>query len=241
MIESAVPLVLAGPIIRRVDKTQVCIWIATSKAVASKVEIFNIYGSKSKFAFSKELNEQANAELVPPLSPSNMKIIGSGKSTSLKLGDNLYVSLIVARPFSLNEKNEDNNTKMLSTFPTEEILAYDIELFLTNESKDKGLRLKDLGLLSGENTILYDNFDFRELNDHDKHQDKPFPPMFSLPTFYISAGKNSSELNILYGSCRKLHGEDGDSLTIGDKLIASSISDPKKRPSSVSNRRPNLC
>jgi hypothetical protein len=233
MIESAVPLLLAGPIIRRVDKTQVCIWIATSKAVASKVEIFNIYGSKSKFAFSKELNEQANTELVPPLSPSNMKIIGSGKSTSLKLGDNLYVSLIVARPFSLNEKNEDNNTKMLSTFPTEEILAYDIELFLTNESKDKGLRLKDLGLLSGENTILYDNSDFRELNDHDKHRDKPFPPMFSLPTFYISAGKNSSELNILYGSCRKLHGEDGDSLTIGDKLIASSVSDPKKRPSSL--------
>ena len=46
---------------------------------------------------------------------------------------------------------------MLCTFPTDEILAYDVELFLSNESKEQGLRLKDLGLLSGENTILYDS------------------------------------------------------------------------------------
>ncbi|HKU83845.1 MAG TPA: hypothetical protein VJP58_07365 [Candidatus Nitrosocosmicus sp.] len=233
MIESVVPLLLAGPIIRRVDKTQVCIWIATSKAVSTKVEIFSFYESKNNFVLSKEVSEQANKELVPRLSASNMHIIGSGKSTSLKLGDHLYVSLIVARPFPLNENNEDDKTNMLPTFPTEEILAYDVELYLTDESKEKGLRLKDLGLLSGENTILYDNSDSRELDDHDKHRDKPLPPLFSLPTFYISTGKNSSELNILYGSCRKLHGEDGDSLTIGDKLIASSVSDPKKRPSSL--------
>ena len=54
-----------------------------------------------------------------------------------------------------------------------------------------------------------------------------------MPTFYIPAGKNGSQLNILYGSCRKLHGDDGDSLIIGDKLLASSISDLKKRPSSL--------
>ena len=101
MIESAVPLLLAGPIIRRVDKTQVCIWIATSKAVNAKVEIFNFYRSKSNFFLSKAVNEHTDKELVPRFSQSNMHIIGSGKCTSLKLGDNLYVSLIIARPFSL--------------------------------------------------------------------------------------------------------------------------------------------
>ena len=57
--------------------------------------------------------------------------------------------------------------------------------------------------------------------------------MFSLPTFYIPVGKNGSQLNILYGSCRKLHGNDEDSLIIGDKLLASSISNLQKRPSSL--------
>ena len=232
MIESAVPLLLAGPIIRRVDKTQVCIWIATNKAVCTKVEIFNFYGSKSNFFLSKAVNEHTEKELIS-LSCANMHLIGSGKSTSLKLGDNLYVSLIIARPFSSNEYDTDNKTNLLCTFPTDEILAYDVELFLSSEIKEQGLRLKDLGLLSGENTILYDSPNSEIFNDHNENQDKPLLPLFPLPTFYIPAGKSSSQLNILYSSCRKLHGDDGDSLIIGDKLLANSISDLKERPSSL--------
>ena len=80
MIKSAVPLLLAGPIIRRVDKTQVCIWIATSKAVNTKVEIFNFYRSKSNLFLSKTVNEHTDKELVPLFSRANMHIIGSGKN-----------------------------------------------------------------------------------------------------------------------------------------------------------------
>lgn len=232
MIESAMPLLLAGPIIRRVDKTKVCIWIATNKAVCTKVEIFNFYGSKSNFFLSKAVNEHTEKELLS-LSCANMHLIGSGKSTSLKLGDNLYVSLIIARPFCSNEYGTDNKPNLLCTFPTDEILAYDVELFLSSEIKEQGLRLKDLGLLSGENTILYDSPNSEVLSDHNENQDKPLLPLFPLPTFYIPAGKSSSQLNILYGSCRKLQGDDGDSLIIGDKLLAKSISDPKGRPSSL--------
>ena len=103
MTESTIPLLLAGPIIRRVDKTQVCIWIATSKAVYTKVEIFKFKKSNSDFVSSKDVNENIDKELGPGFSQSDMHIIGSGNGTSLKLGDNLYVSLIIARPFPLNE------------------------------------------------------------------------------------------------------------------------------------------
>ena len=58
MTESTMPLLLAGPIIRRVDKTQVCIWIATSKPVYTKVEIFNSKGSNGGFVSSKDVNEK---------------------------------------------------------------------------------------------------------------------------------------------------------------------------------------
>ena len=162
-----------------------------------------------------------------------MQIIGSGHGASLKLGDNLYVSLIIARPFPLNEPHASNKPNLLSNFPTDEILAYDMELFLSKGSKEKGIRLKNLGLLSGENTILYDCSNSDELYDLNKHKGKPLPSLFSLPTFYIPIGKNGPQLNILYGSCRKLHGNDEDSLIIGDKILASSISDLRKRPSSL--------
>ena len=143
------------------------------------------------------------------------------------------MSLLIARPFPSNKPNESDKTNLISTFPTDEILAYDMELFLTNESKGKGLRLKNLGLLSGEDSIIYDNSNFDEQHDHNETEVKSLSSLFSLPTFYIPVGKNGSQLNILYGSCRKLHGDDEDSLLIGDKLLASTISDLQKRASSL--------
>ncbi len=154
MTESTLPLLLAGPMIRRVDKTQVCIWIATSKSVYSKVEIFRKGSINGLVTNKKEDDKDLGKEPKTGFSQLNMHIIGSGNDRSLKIGENLYVSLIIARPFSSSHIDEYNNPNLLSTFPTDEILAYDLELFLPNGSKEKGLRLKDLGLLSGENTIL---------------------------------------------------------------------------------------
>ena len=111
-----------------------------------------------------------------------------------------------------------------------------MELFLSKESEEKGLRLKNLGLLSGENTILYDGSNSDELYDLNEHKDKPSPYLFSLPTFYIPAGKNGSQLNILYGSCRKLHGNDEDSLIIGDKFLLLLFLICRKDQVTISNR-----
>ena len=160
-----------------------------------------------------------------------MHIIGKGNDSSLKLGENLYVSLIVARPLSFAQIKEYDRADLLSTFPTDEILAYDLELFLSDESKEKGLHLKDLGLLSGENSILYENPDFKETPDHNVYENKSINDLFALPTFYIPVGKSGSQLNVMYGSCRKLHGDDEDNLILGDILVGSSISDLTKRPS----------
>ncbi|WP_458743502.1 metallophosphoesterase family protein [Candidatus Nitrosocosmicus sp. T] len=231
MTESTLPLLLAGPMIRRVDKTQVCIWIATSKSVNSKVEIFRKGSINGHVINKKDDNKDLDKESKTRFSQLNMHIIGNGNDSSLKLGENLHVSLIIARPFSLTQIDENKKQNLLSTFPTDEILAYDLELFLSHGDKEKGLRLKDLGLLSGENTILYENSDFEELPGYNVHENKSLNDLFALPTFYIPVGKSGSQLNVIYGSCRKLHGDDEDNLILGDKLVGSSISDLKKRPS----------
>ena len=86
MTESTIPLLLAGPMIRRVDKTQVCIWIATSKSVNSKVEIFRKGSINDLVTNKKDDDKVLDKELKTRFSQLNMHIIGNGNDSSLKSG-----------------------------------------------------------------------------------------------------------------------------------------------------------
>lgn len=170
------PLILLGPILRRAEEKQVCIWLACSKPVAIKTEILR-FGD---------------------LRANQVKPIGFGIAKSLPLGQRLHVALVNARPFAKH-------------FPTDELLAYDIEV--TDSDSGKAMSLKDLGLLSGKNSIVY------------THQG------VSLPTFFLR--EKNIPLNFLHGSCRKLHGKGEDCLVAADEAIASSFADLKRRPSAL--------
>jgi hypothetical protein len=69
-------LVLAGPILRRVEPTKACIWLATSAPVRPRALIF-------------ERNEGDS---------SHQRSIGAGEAESVQLGPRLFVHLIVAAP-----------------------------------------------------------------------------------------------------------------------------------------------
>lgn len=231
-------ILLAGPIIRRVEKSKVCVWIATSKPVDASLKVFS-FNQVNENAIRNDGdtdNDTADQpKSVNESQPQQMHLIGYGINSPLKLGDNLYVNLIIARPsFSDGTKESSEQLNRLN-FPTGELLAYDIELLLSKENKEKVLCLKDLGLLSGEDTILYqgeptttitvpftDDGDVRKKSMH-----------ITLPTFFLPEEEKEQKLNVLYGSCRKLHGADGDSLTIGDQLVSSTLTDLKSRPSTL--------
>ena len=55
------------------------------------------------------------------------------------------------------------------------------------------------------------------------------PKTTFLPTFFLRGEK--SPLNVLHGSCRKLHGKGEDCLTIADELMTSAFDNLQKRPS----------
>lgn len=129
--------------------------------------------------------------------------IGSGVTKSLQLGECLHVALIVAH--SLSERDATSTT----LFPTDTLLAYDLEIRTTDDDNSTGKRLADLGLSSGKNSITYS-------------QHVPFP------TFFIKGDGGS--LNVLHGSCRKLHGKGEDCLAAADEVIASSFADLNARP-----------
>lgn len=173
------PLILLGPILRRSEEKQVCVWLACSKPVSIRITVLRF----------------------DDLTKGQAKPLGSGIAKSIQLGRHLHVALVVARPIAIND---------LDKFPTDELLAYDIEVA---DDSGKTTTLKDSGLLSGANSIVYSGNGA------------------SLPTFFL-AGKDIP-LNLLHGSCRKLHGKGEDCLFAADEVIASSFADLKRRPSAL--------
>ncbi len=230
-----IPLLLAGPIIRRIDKLKVCIWIATSKNVQARVKIFRIEGPLERKENEMALNKIKNSENNREPFQHNFKLIGEGVNNPLELGDNLFINLVMAKP--LNENKFDDvlqQNKSPLEFPLNELLAYDVELELKTETGTSEIvTLKDLDLLSGKDSILYQpyeqtvqNHTFKDDIKDNRQQKYPNLPMFFIPDA-------NTTLNILYGSCRKLHGDDVDSLIIGDKLMQNSFFDLGKRPSAL--------
>ena len=57
-----------------------------------------------------------------------------------------------------------------------------------------------------------------------------YPP-YSLPSFFIQS--KDLPLNLLFGSCRKIHGPDEDCLPRGDDQIAAYTEDVNKRPTAL--------
>jgi hypothetical protein len=201
------PTLLAGPMLRRAEPEQVCIWLASSKPVSIRAEIFRVDDLKK----TRDTHE----------SKTKVKAIGLGSAESLRLGECLYVGLVIARPIQVEEDVVDNDSHTSKVgFPTDDLLAYDIELSYNDNYVKKSETLKDLGLLSGNNSIIYEN-----QQSDDNNND------ILLPTFFLRG--QHTPLNILHGSCRKLHGKGEDCLVIADKLIADSVKDINKRPSAL--------
>ena len=182
------PVLLSGPILRRAEPGRVCIWLATSKPATIKAHIYRL----------------------SDLQNNDDNVIGTGTTKTLRLGQMLHVALVIALPVN---NNNSNGMEKTNRFPTNEILGYDIEIFLDNDSQV--MRLNDLGLLAGENSIAYSN----QIG-------------ISLPTFLLS-GNDNAPSTILHGSCRKLHADGEDCLAAADELIAASVEDVNNRPKAL--------
>jgi hypothetical protein len=135
---------------------------------------------------------------------SRLQTRGSGVAKTIPLGEHLHIVLVIAR------LTRQNDSSPITRFPSNTLRAYDIEIIESNERpEDEGKRLKDFGPLDGQEAIVYKGF--------------------TLPTLFL--GSDRSPLNLIHGSCRKLHGKGEDCLVAADGLIASSVDNLEKRPS----------
>jgi hypothetical protein len=202
---------LAGPILRRVDSSGVSIWLASRQPIDAQVEIFRFKDLKQS-----EANNPRGSRTPEP--------IGTGYAKSVRLGKNLNIDLVTAKPIADAPQSITNTKK--ETFPEDELLAYDVKINrqdanMKNNGSVSSQRLNDLGLLSGVHSIVYNN----EANNKKLHN------FTLLPTFFISS--KDEPLNLLHASCRKLHGKGADSLVAADKILSDHFDNLKKRPSAL--------
>lgn len=202
---------LAGPILRRVDSDGVSIWLATRQPITAQVEIFRFKDLKQA-----EANNTKGSRKPEP--------IGTGYAKSLQLGKNLYIVLVTAKPIS--SAPQSNSTIEKRSFPEGELLSYDVIITQQdanekNEGSNSSQRLNDLGLLSGVHSIVYND----EANEKIRHN------YTLLPTFFITS--KDEPINLLYASCRKLHGKGADSLVAADRILADHFDNLQKRPSAL--------
>ncbi|MGD9533009.1 MAG: hypothetical protein AB7V56_04470 [Candidatus Nitrosocosmicus sp.] len=235
------PLILAGPILRRIECNRVCVWIATSKKVNITIDILRQTkitnnGSNGNNNFIEmDIHEKGQ----DPNSLSNntqtgLIAIGAGKNTFLKLGNSLFINLLNAEPILGHETRLDSNSR--PSFPKDELLFYDLNFEFENEKSTEQYSLGDLGLLDGPNSIIYGS-QSQEINSNVGGFVASEPRVHyrnvNLPSFFIPSKTNNSKLNILYGSCRKLHGDDEDNLVIADRIVSENFFDLHKRPSAL--------
>jgi hypothetical protein len=245
------PMLLAGPILRRADPSQVCIWIACSMPFHMTAEIFQFRSLLQKRAYQQE--QKAEIKQADNNAKTSAPAIGYGTAKSLRLGENLHIALVIAhplRPEKVNMRDDisagnhtpDINTSTTITtdkisYPTDELLAYDIEVTFNDDSSRKSHSLKDFDLIYGKNSIVYSsNHQSHRYDDSNDNADgdinnKDDTKASSLPTFFLRGQK--TPLNVLHGSCRKLHGNGEDCLAIADELIASAVDNLQRRPSAL--------
>lgn len=154
-----------------------CIWIACNLPVSVKAEVFRFL--------------DVETGLKNGTRPS---AIGFGITKSLQLGEQLYIALVIVRPNGFEQNRESS---VASGFPTETLLAYDIEISEASNVNSHGKWLAELGLTTRSDAIVYEH-----LLDHEVDK------AGLLPTFFLS-GKDAP-FNIMHGSCRKLHGKGQD-------------------------------
>ena len=174
------PTILSGPILRRVEPTQIYIWIALSKRYKVSAELFSI-----------EVDHKSDSHKYHQVSSHS-------ETQTIKLGKQLYINLIKITP----------STDLL---PTQTLLGYNLLFRRGSELLD----LDDFQLLSPDNphSIVYGKLKY--------------------PTFFNNSQNNGQKTNIIYGSCRKLHGKGKDALASGDLQLQKTYLDIKDRPSSL--------
>jgi hypothetical protein len=154
-----------------------------------------------------------------------------------------FIWIALSKPFQLDAKlyrverySERGSLeyKQLDTFTDTQIVKVGEQLYITLIKITPKQENFPLNTLIGYNLIFENKTEKHDLGSFDllssENKESIVYGDLLYPTFYINEKGNA---NVLYGSCRKPHGEGEDVLAEADKLLGKAYCDVTKRPTSL--------
>ncbi len=219
---SAHSTIIAGPIVRHCDVSQLNFWLVTTTACDFTFKLFNEQ-SESDHSLLFEVKLSSSEELSDKRSKSHLKQIQIGESAFINL-ISIYAEEHLP-DISIQENNLVESSFSASVFPENTVLYYDILTSqIDKESSDKTKSVSEGESITGLQDLLYAEQ--------------------SLPSLVI---KPKIE-KLLHGSCRKPHYKGDDGLKQVDSVLESAVTqaihskiDSEENTQSTSNiERPSM-
>ncbi len=169
------PLILAGPILRRTEAQAVTVWLALKHSCQVTLKVY--------------ATQAGTGEVISDL-------VLKGDRSTVQLGKYLHIVAVTATPIIRGQLQPG------------QIYAYNLDFGECDRVRTLITALNSEHFLTG---VIISYFD---------HQ---------LPTFAMPPD-DLNYLQIVHGSCRKIHGGGSDALSILDQLIEKNASIPNSRP-----------
>lgn len=183
------PLILAGPIVRRVTARSVSVWIA----LAEKADVtLSIWG--------KVVGTGPGTSVFDPADSA----IHSNMRTTLRVGNKLHIALVTI----------DLPPAPAAPLSPGKLYSYNLSFNLT--SGNANADLKSLGLLQDK---------FPSATDPNPNPNLALGYMSGLLPSFVLPPVTIDKLNLVHGSCRKMHGPGKDALAVLDNLIQGSVNE----------------
>lgn len=188
----ALPLILAGPIVRRVTARSVSVWVALSEAADVTLSIWD-----------KVIAAGTDTSVYVPADAASY----TATQHTLRIGAKLHIALVTI---------DVPPAPAAPLFPGK-LYSYNLSFNPASGTVD----LKSLGLLLDKAPSATDPIPNLALG-----YTPGLLPSFVLPPVTID------KLNLVHGSCRKMHGPGKDTLAVLDSLIQQAVNDndPDQRP-----------
>lgn len=204
------PLILAGPILRRTEPDTVTVWVALRKPCQVTLRV---YATESGHGLAVVGGVEDRSPLL------------QGTRSTVTLGTHLHIVAVTARSI------EDYGDRKAGTLEPGQIYVYDLtfeelerEELVNTELARSAIPTQSVAPSQQKRWTLHqalnaDDFP-RVVISYFDHQ----LPSFSLPPADLN------HLKILHGSCRKPHGGESDMLPVVDSLIEQRCTQANARP-----------
>ena len=202
------PLMLAGPILRRTEPESVTVWMALQRPCQVHLQIFE--------------TEENGARIT--------RCVLQGRRDTVAIGKRLHVVAVSA----LSARQEDAIAPHRDCLQRDRLYAYDLTFhtsaYTTAQTSTQSTAQSTAQTSTQSAPSNVQTIDLAGALSQARHDNESISyfahqkPTFSLPPTQLD------QLKIVHGSCRKPHGRGYDALSILDCLLETKAADPNARP-----------